>query len=204
MIERLQVEILAGVAGEFLQSQLFVLTLIRSLFHPCVTTVALKRPWSFCQKCRWQVTPKYIYTLDPSKLEWADYAAVQAECGNLSGNKLTHNSSGITQSQLSQFTEPLWTDSGLKSGISLRKLISTLKKMKKKRAGREWSVKHSSKKLACKEKNTIGICCLAVMDRVTLAVMDRITQQFNVECPNIHSWPTNMFLLRETPFICIT
>ena len=83
MIERLQVEILAGVAGEFLQSQLFVLTLIRSLFHPCVTTVALKRPWSFCQKCRWQVTPKYIYTLDPSKLEWADYAAVQAECGNL-------------------------------------------------------------------------------------------------------------------------
>ena len=24
-----------------------------------------KRPLSFCQKCRWQVTPKHIYTLDP-------------------------------------------------------------------------------------------------------------------------------------------
>ena len=117
MIERLQVEILAGVAGEFLQSQLFVLTLIRSLFHPCVTTVALKRPWSFCQKCRWQVTPKYSYIPDPSKLEWADYAAVQAECGNISGNKLA---------------EPLRTDPVLKSGISLCELISIPKKNNKK------------------------------------------------------------------------
>ena len=24
-----------------------------------------KRPLSFCQKCRWQVTPKHTYTLDP-------------------------------------------------------------------------------------------------------------------------------------------
>ena len=56
---------------------------------------------------------------------WADYAAVQAKCGNLSGNELTCNSSGNTWSQLSQLTEPLWTDPGLKSGISLRKLIFT-------------------------------------------------------------------------------
>ena len=28
----------------------------------------------------------------------------------------------------SQLTEPLWTDPGLKSGIGVRKLISTLKK----------------------------------------------------------------------------
>ena len=27
---------------------------------------------------RWQVTPKHAYTLDPTKSEWADYAAVQA------------------------------------------------------------------------------------------------------------------------------
>ena len=32
-------------------------------FHPCVTTVARKRPWSFCQKRRWQVTAKHAYTL---------------------------------------------------------------------------------------------------------------------------------------------
>ena len=97
-----------------IQSQLCVLTLIRCLFHPHVSTVACKRPGSFCQKCRWQVTPKHTYTLDPSMLEWADYAAIQAECGNLAGNELTRNSSGNTQSQSSQLAEPLWTDPGQK------------------------------------------------------------------------------------------
>ena len=48
-----------------LQSQLSVLTLIRCPFHPRVTAVAHKRPWSFCQKCKWQATPKHAYTLDP-------------------------------------------------------------------------------------------------------------------------------------------
>ena len=52
-----------------LQSQLFVLTLIRCPFHPRVTAVACKRPRSLCQKCRWQVTPKHAYTLDPTKSE---------------------------------------------------------------------------------------------------------------------------------------
>ena len=68
---------------------------------------------------------KHAYTLDPSKSECVDYAVVQAECGNLSGNELTLNSSGNTQSQSSQLAEPLWTNPGLESGISLRELIST-------------------------------------------------------------------------------
>ena len=72
----------------------------------------------------------HTYTLDPTESEWADYAAVQAECGNLSRNELTSNSSGNTRSQLSQLAEPLWTDPGLKKGISLCELISTLKKRK--------------------------------------------------------------------------
>ena len=93
--------------------------------------MARKRPRSFCQKYWWQVTPKHAYTLDPSKSEWADYAAVQAECGNLSGNELTRNSSGNARSQSSQLAKPLWTDPGLKSGISLPELISTLKKMRR-------------------------------------------------------------------------
>ena len=38
----------------------------------------------------------------------------------LSGNELTCNSSGNTPSQSSQLAEPLWTDPGLKSGISAR------------------------------------------------------------------------------------
>ena len=97
-------------------------------FQPRVTAVARKRLLSFCQKCRWQFTPKHAYALDQSKSEWADDAAVQAECGNVSGKELTRNSSGNTRSQSSQLSESLWTDSGLKSGISLRELISTLKK----------------------------------------------------------------------------
>ena len=46
------------------------------MFDPRVNTVAHKRPRSFSQKCRWLVIPKYAYTLDPTKSEWADYAAV--------------------------------------------------------------------------------------------------------------------------------
>ena len=45
---------------------------------PRVTAVACKRPQSLCQKYRRQVTPKHAYTFDPTKSEWADYAAVQA------------------------------------------------------------------------------------------------------------------------------
>ena len=142
-----------------------MLTLTRCLFQPPVTAVARKRRRSFRQKCRWQVTLKHAYTLDPSKSECADYAAVQAECGNLSGNELTRNSSGNTRSQSSQLAEPLWTDPGLKSGISLHELISTLKKKKKKAsAGNELSnmlpkSSHARKKpLLCQYPVHRGLC----------------------------------------------
>ena len=46
------------------------------------------------------------------------------------GNKLTPISSGNAQPQLSQLAESLWTKSGLKSGIGIHKLISSLKKKK--------------------------------------------------------------------------
>ena len=67
---------------------------------------------------------------------WADYAAVQAAWGNISGNELTRNSSGNARSQSFQLAEPLWTDPGLKSGISFRDLIYTFKKAQ---AGNELS-----------------------------------------------------------------
>ena len=106
-------------------------------FHPRVTAVARKRPRSFCQKCREQITHKHAHILDPTKSERADHAAVQALWWNLSGNELTRNSSGNTWSQLSQPAEPLWSDPGIKSRISSRELISTLKK--KSQAGNKWS-----------------------------------------------------------------
>ena len=46
-------------------------------------------------------------------------------------NELTRNLSGNIQPQSSQLTEPLWTDPGIKSGISVYELISALKKKKK-------------------------------------------------------------------------
>ena len=126
MIEKLRVRIPAGAAGEFSSPELTcVLTLVRCPFHPRVTAVAHKRPRSYCQKCRWQVTPEHGYTLDPTKSEWADDAAIQAWCGNLSGNELTRNSSGNSRSQSSQLAEPVWTDPGMNSGISVCELISS-------------------------------------------------------------------------------
>ena len=108
-----------------------MLTLIRCPFHPRVIAVARKRSRPFCQKCRWQFTPKQAYTHDSTKSEWADYVAVQACYENLSGHELASNSSGNTRSQSSQLAEPLWTDPGLKSGISVRGMISTLKKKRR-------------------------------------------------------------------------
>ena len=47
-----------------LQGPLSVLLfLFRYPFHPRVTAVARKRPRSFCQKRRWEVTAKHAYTL---------------------------------------------------------------------------------------------------------------------------------------------
>ena len=46
-----------------------------------------------------------------------------------------------TRAQSSQLAEPLWTDPGIKSAISVRKLISALKEEKKKKEANvyEWS-----------------------------------------------------------------
>ena len=46
--------------------------------------------------------------------------------GTYQGNTLTRNSSGNTQPESSQLAEPLWTDPGVKSGVSVRELISSL------------------------------------------------------------------------------
>ena len=63
---------------------------------------------------------------------------IQALCGNLSGNELMRNLSGNTRPQSSQLAEPLWADPGVKGGISVLELASTLKN-KKVQAGNDWS-----------------------------------------------------------------
>ena len=71
---------MAGVGGEFSspESTLCADSYSVSVPPPRVITVAHKRLQSFCQKCRWQVTPQHVYTFDPTKSEWVDNAAVQA------------------------------------------------------------------------------------------------------------------------------
>ena len=138
MVERLRVRIPAGAAGKFSSAESTLCAGSYSVsITPHVTAVARKRPRSFCQTCRCQVTPKQAYTFDPTKSEWTDYAAVQAWCGNLSRNQLACNLLGNVWPQLSQLTEPLSIDSGIKSGISMWELISTLKKEKKQKCRQE-------------------------------------------------------------------
>ena len=92
VIKRLWVRVPQERPGTFSSPELTSCAdLLQCLFHPSVSAVA------FYQQCRWQVTPKHSYTLDPTKSEWTDNAAVQAEWGNLSGKELTGNSSGSTQ-----------------------------------------------------------------------------------------------------------
>ena len=62
--------------------------------------------------------------------------------GTYQENKFAHNSSTNTHRQSSQLAKPLWTDPGLKSAISMRDLISTLKKKKKAPARNEWLNRH--------------------------------------------------------------
>ena len=55
-----------GSSGErifFTRVNFLCWLLCQYLFHPCVTAVAGKRSWSFCQKCRRQVAAKHTCTL---------------------------------------------------------------------------------------------------------------------------------------------
>ena len=68
---------LCALASVSVSELLTVLMKVRPL-HQRVTAVARKRPRPFCQICRWLATLKHAYTFDPTKSEWAVYAAVQA------------------------------------------------------------------------------------------------------------------------------
>ena len=52
-------------------------------------------------------------------------------------NELTRSSSGNIQPQSSRLTEPLWTDPGIKGGISVHEPISNKKKKRKKKSADE-------------------------------------------------------------------
>ena len=106
-----------------LQSKLSVLTLIRCPFHPRVTAVARKRPRSFYQKC-----------CDRLHINTHTSLTQQSQNG-LTMPLSRHNGEPIRQrahtqlvrkhsATVSQPAEPLWTNPGIKSGISVPDLIS--------------------------------------------------------------------------------
>ena len=131
LIERLRVQILAGATEEFSPPESTLCADSYSVsFPPRVTAVACKRPRSFCQKCRWQVTPQHAYTSDPMKPEWAGYMLLSRHSVGTNQETSSHPSQG-TLSQSSQLAKAIWTDPGQKSGISVHELISTLEKKKK-------------------------------------------------------------------------
>ena len=76
------------------------------LFHPRVTAVARKRSWSFCQKCRWQVTAKHPYTLHGFK--WSDtvnWCMVEWCAQNLRWDcSISHGTSHATTKERCQYT----------------------------------------------------------------------------------------------------
>ena len=98
------------------------------------------------------------------------------------------NSSGNTRSQSSQVAEPLCTDPGLKSGISVRELISKLKKKLKKRekksAGGEWIVEHSPKNPRTRWKSHYHHCFVPNCHRShPSTVIEFLTTTTTPECP---------------------
>ena len=101
--------------------------IFRSPFHPRVPSVARKRPRSFCQKLRWQITATQALSVAKRESEWADYA-VQAYCGNLSGTwahtQLVSDHSATVVSARWATVDRSWREEW-KSGINVRELIST-------------------------------------------------------------------------------
>ena len=67
------------------------------------------------------------------------YAAVQAQCRNLSKNEVRRNLSGNTRPQSSKLADLPWTDPGIKTGISVHDLFPLKRKEEKAQAGNEWS-----------------------------------------------------------------
>ena len=122
-----------------------------------VTKVAHKRPWTFWQKCRWQVTSKHTYTLGPTSRSGHCHCPGIVWEPTTEENELTCKLSGKTQPQSSQLTEPLWTDPGLKKVELVSMSCSPLKEKRrkqKKSTEREWKVEPSPKILASETNTT--------------------------------------------------
>ena len=96
MIKKSRVRVLAGVAGRFSPPGSAFCGDFYFSIHS--TAVERKRSWSFCQKCRWQVTEKNTFTLCMWLcMKWHDMVhgcVVSTECGKMAA--VSHGSSHVT------------------------------------------------------------------------------------------------------------
>ena len=125
MIERLRVRIPAGAAGGFSPLELTLCAFIRCPFHPHVSAVAHKRPRHSAKSAGGRL---HLITHTPLTQRCRSGLTMplsRPSVGTYQENELTRKWSGNTRPQSSQLAEPLWTDPGVKSGISVLKLIST-------------------------------------------------------------------------------
>ena len=141
-----------------------MLTLIRCTFHPVSPQVHVKDPGQSAKSAGGRLHLNRHTPLTQRSWSGPIMPLSGQSVGTLSGNELTRNSSGNTWSHSSQLAEPLWTNLGIKSGISVRELISTLKK----KCRGERIVKHSPKILVSEEKaatttttyQSVNVICL--------------------------------------------
>ena len=114
-----------------------MLTLIRCPFHLALPQWHAKDPGHSAKNAGGRLHLK----MHTSLTQRSRSGLSKHRVGAYQGNELTRNSSGNTRPQSSQLAEPLWTDPGVKSGISVREPISISKKKKKKGADRECTAK---------------------------------------------------------------
>ena len=137
---RLRVRIPAGAAVQFSSPEL---TLCIDLLYGVRSTLVLsqwhvKDPGHFAGSAGGRLHLNTHVPLTQRSRSGLPVLLSRHMCRNRSGNKFICIWSGNTRVQSSQFAEPLWTDRGQESEISVREPISALKK-KKAQAGNEWS-----------------------------------------------------------------
>ena len=112
--------------GDFLL-QLSVLTLIRCPFHP----QRVKDLGHSAKNSGGRLHLNTHTSLTQRSRRGLTMPLPRHNVGTYQGFELTGNTSGNTWPQSSQLAEPLWTDPGIKNGISVREQISPPPKKKK-------------------------------------------------------------------------
>ena len=141
MIKRLQVQILVGAAGEFSSPELTFgvhSTPVLPQWHPGHSAKS--------------AGGRLHLNMHTSLTQWNHSGLTMPLCRHSVRTYQeisSHSTRQETLRQPSQLAELLWTAPGLKSGISVRDLISNFKE---KSTGREWIVEYSPKILACEKK----------------------------------------------------